>query len=176
MKSLKFCQRCGKTLHTHQYKYCSRKCNGDALINTNNVIEKTKQCLWCKETISKKQTESWFSWKSRKYCNKECHAEAQKWVSKNVGEKNGQWKGENASYRTIHERISRTLGQPKKCEICGTKNSKVFDWANMSGKYHDVNDYVRMCRKCHANYHQQLKREEKHENSRISMFGGVNAL
>ena len=28
--------------------------------------------------------------------------------------------------------------------------SKIYDWANLTGKFYDVNDYKQMCRSCHS--------------------------
>lgn len=56
-------------------------------------------------------------------------------------------------YQRIHKHIRNTLGKPSKCENCGTTESKVFDWANISHKYkYDLNDWIRLCRSCHVKY------------------------
>ena len=66
-----------------------------------------------------------------------------------VGSKHPLWKGASVTYKTFHKRLYKTLGQPKKCSVCGTTKSKIFDWANLTGKFNDPNDYKRMCRSCH---------------------------
>lgn len=39
---------------------------------------------------------------------------------------------------------------PQKCEECGTADkNKTYDWASISKKYNDPNDYKRLCRSCH---------------------------
>jgi len=54
------------------------------------------------------------------------------------------------SYYGIHTYISRTYGQPKKCEHCGTEKAKKYEWANISKKYkRNIADWVRLCAKCH---------------------------
>lgn len=62
------------------------------------------------------------------------------------------WKGDAVSYKGAHQRVSRARGKPSLCEACGTTNAKRFDWANVNGKYADIDDYVRLCRSCHASF------------------------
>lgn len=75
-----------------------------------------------------------------------------------TGEKNVNWKGENAGYDAKHDWVYRKLGVPKKCKHCGLPNGKhrgqwILDWANKSHKYkRDVNDWIALCLKCHRAY------------------------
>lgn len=63
---------------------------------------------------------------------------------------NNNWKSDNVGYAAFHKRIQKLKGLPQYCEICGTtEKNKTYDWANLSGKYNDPNDYKRMCRSCH---------------------------
>ena len=67
------------------------------------------------------------------------------------GENNSSWKGNQASYQAFHLRMIAEFGQPKRCEQCGTTDKrKSYDWANLTGNYHDMADYRRMCRSCHS--------------------------
>lgn len=69
------------------------------------------------------------------------------------GENNHMWKGDKASYKAFHLRLTKRFGQPKRCEVCGTTDpSKSYDWANVNGRYEDETDYVRMCRSCHHTF------------------------
>ena len=64
------------------------------------------------------------------------------------GENNGNWKGNNLTYRGLHRRIRTLKPKPELCEKCQTK--KAYDAANISGKYLlDVNDWIYLCRSCH---------------------------
>ena len=66
------------------------------------------------------------------------------------GCKNSSWKGTEAGYKALHLRVGREFGKPQKCDRCGTEDpSKSYDWANISGRYHDLRDYIRLCRSCH---------------------------
>lgn len=52
-------------------------------------------------------------------------------------------------YTTLHKRVSRSRGKPRKCENCETETAKKYEWANKTGQYDDVMDYVRLCTSCH---------------------------
>lgn len=59
---------------------------------------------------------------------------------------------EKVGYRAIHYWIEREMGKPSKCEHClGEFSGHKIHWANVSGKYlRDVNDWKRLCAKCHG--------------------------
>ena len=81
-------------------------------------------------------------------------------------ELNHMWKGNFASYKAFHLRLKSEKGQAKlfPCSVCGTNDKdKAYDWANISGKYEDVNDYASMCRSCHRQY--DKKRREVMQNA-----------
>lgn len=66
------------------------------------------------------------------------------------GEKNHSWKGDNVGYGGVHAWVKSILGKPNKCEHCGNTNAKKYEWANKSGKCkRDLNDWMRLCTKCH---------------------------
>ena len=65
------------------------------------------------------------------------------------GHRNAMWRGGSAGYQAMHLRVAEARGTPSKCEHCGTTDAKRFEWANLSGRYDDVNDYVRLCVSCH---------------------------
>lgn len=52
-------------------------------------------------------------------------------------------------YTTIHRRVYRDRGKAKICEHCHRLDQKRYEWANVSGNYYDVNDYIQLCTKCH---------------------------
>jgi len=91
--------------------------------------------------------------------------ETKKKMSKHkIGDKNSQWKGIDASYSSFHKRIYTIKGAPSYCEICETTKAKKFEWANLTGKYNDVNDYKRMCSKCHKKYDIERKKNGYNRN------------
>jgi len=83
-------------------------------------------------------------WHSAKF-----QAQCKEAISKSkIGEKNGMWKGEKVSYRTLHQYIRRHFATPKLCQNCNRK--KPLEIANISGKYYrKIEDYKWVCRRCH---------------------------
>lgn len=73
------------------------------------------------------------------------------------GSANTSWKGDNATYAAFHLRVQTARGKPSKCEVCGTTTAKRFEWANLTGKYEDVNDYKRMCCSCHHRHDKTIR-------------------
>ncbi len=69
------------------------------------------------------------------------------------GENHFAWKGDDVGYVALHCWVRKKLGKPSKCEICGTRDSKRFEWANISGEYNrDVSDFMELCKSCHIKY------------------------
>ncbi len=64
------------------------------------------------------------------------------------------WKGDSASYNAFHSRLNRMLGKSQCCGVCGSQDDPktIYEWANLTGRYYDLLDYKRMCRKCHRAY------------------------
>ena len=88
-----------------------------------------------------------------------CGIEARIAAKRNqFGENNHTWKGKLVTYKSAHSRVYAARGRPMKCEHCGTTNQKFkYDWANVSGNYHDPGDYIRLCRSCHCKYDGLIK-------------------
>jgi hypothetical protein len=67
-----------------------------------------------------------------------------------TGEKNAVWRGEEAGHQAMHLRVWRARGMPSHCGTCDATAPEVkYEWANMTGHYEDINDYVRLCVPCH---------------------------
>lgn len=67
-------------------------------------------------------------------------------------EKNYAWKGEQVSYRGLHQWIRRRKGKPTKCSFCGKEDTRprFIQWANIDGKYRrNLGDYIALCGSCH---------------------------
>jgi hypothetical protein len=72
------------------------------------------------------------------------------------GENNSRWKGDEASKYAFHRRLYSRFGKPAKCTVCGTTESEHYDYANLSGRYEDIEDYAAMCRSCHWKYDDKI--------------------
>ena len=82
---------------------------------------------------------------------------------KYIDEKHGRWRGDNVGYMALHIWIAKKLGKPAKCEHCSTTKAKKYNWANKSREYkRDLEDWIRLCTKCHVQYDKPwLKRHKK---------------
>lgn len=85
-----------------------------------------------------------------------------------TGQANVMWKGDAAGYDAMHKRVAVRRGQPSSCEICGTTDpERVYDWANLTGRFEDPDDYARMCRSCHR-LHDGAPSGEQNGNHKLS--------
>lgn len=66
-----------------------------------------------------------------------------------TGPANHMWRGDDAKYAALHLRVAAKRGTPDRCEHCGSTTAKRYEWANLTGRYEDVSDYVRLCVSCH---------------------------
>lgn len=128
---------------------------------------KINYCLVCNSRLSDKRGKN-----RPKYCRmhfsktKEYKIKTSKtWFKKgatphNAGkvfmpeDKNPAWKGDDVGYHALHHWVSRHMGRPKLCSVCGQDDpSKRYEWANISREYkRDKGDWIRMCKKCHNDY------------------------
>ena len=64
-----------------------------------------------------------------------------------------RWKGAKAGKNPIHRWVEKVKGKPMKCEHCGDTEKGKYAWANIDHKYRrDMEDYIRLCYKCHKKY------------------------
>jgi len=72
-------------------------------------------------------------------------------MPKNTEEKNGQWRGDVASYSAKHHWVQHKFGKANSCELCKNKNAKRYEWANVSRTYkRERSDWVQLCKSCHC--------------------------
>lgn len=64
------------------------------------------------------------------------------------GEKNDSWKGNKAGYAANHIRVQQARGANDYCVMCDSGSK--CQWANVSGRYDNVYDYIRLCVSCHS--------------------------
>ena len=66
-----------------------------------------------------------------------------------AGDRNHMWKGSDARYQALHVRVEKARGKPRRCSACDTTDAGRYEWANLTGRYDDIADYVRLCIPCH---------------------------
>lgn len=71
----------------------------------------------------------------------------------NLGDKNGQWKGDNVGYIQLHDWVKQHWPEsiPEYCQIC----NKVpwYDLANITGVYNrEFENWQFQCRSCHMKF------------------------
>lgn len=147
-------------------KYCSNSCKGKGnLIQQKNLTYRIPKgnIPWNKNKgranfecpNCHKINNLIISQTKKGFCNKECYDKHQTIV-------------EPKTYGTLHNWVRRNFGTPSQCENCGTKDSKKFEWANISRKYlMDRSDWARLCCKCHRRYDLGTK-------NRIEVLNGTN--
>jgi len=67
------------------------------------------------------------------------------------GAANSAWVGDAAGYSACHLRVAVARGKPSLCSVCDCTTGR-FEWANLTGRYEDINDYARMCVSCHRRF------------------------
>lgn len=155
------CKKCGKRFSSFDKRpgrnqFCSLKCRTigknyckscGIKLSDKRGKNRPKHCLPCS-----KRTEGW-----RKGVSKNWFKKGQVSLYKGrVGlreELNPGWKGDNVGYFALHAWLNRKYGRIRQCSLCGENNpNKRYEWSNISGKYkRDINDYIRLCKKCHNN-------------------------
>lgn len=69
-----------------------------------------------------------------------------------AGKANFCWKGDQAKYAALHLRVAARRGKPQYCSACDSTIEQSYEWANLTGLYDQVWDYIRLCRSCHRRY------------------------
>jgi hypothetical protein len=69
------------------------------------------------------------------------------------GPDNHAWKGDEAGYSALHLRVVEARGKPTRCAACDTVDpERRYEWANLTGDYTDIADYIRLCLPCHRRF------------------------
>lgn len=88
-------------------------------------------------------------------------------------EKNPMWKGDNVSYRTLHQWVASNFGTPQECEDCGTTENHMYHWANINNTYNrDRKNWRRLCVPCHSKMDKSSERRsgEKNAMAKLNKF------
>jgi hypothetical protein len=74
------------------------------------------------------------------------------------GPRSASWKGDAAGYQALHLRVAQLRGKPNACGRCKRNGpGRRYEWANLTGRYEDPEDYERMCVSCHRIYDAQRR-------------------
>lgn len=168
------CKLCGKDFVSYNSNpsFCSLKCKGDYQSPTIDIhlmrelYHKGKTQLEVGEILGVSQKSV-------------CKAMRRNGIKARVAakrnqlmENNSSWKADKAGRQAFHKRLYAEFGKPKSCSMCGTTEAKHFDYANLTGRYEDINDYLPMCRSCHWIYDKKINNikhmKERRENARIN--------
>lgn len=155
MKTTTQCIECGKTFSSYNPhpKFCSRECKTASRIEkvdfekVKTLYESGKSQVEIAEELGTSQKVIFNTFRRAGY---KCRIA----VKRNQrGPLNPGWKGKDAVYSSMHERVYRLFGKPCHCEVCGTTEPNLrYEWANVSGDYNDVYGYKRMCARCHRRF------------------------
>ena len=79
-----------------------------------------------------------------------------------VGFDNYCYKGNNATYGSLHKWVKRWKGKPNRCDVCGADDKRMYHWANIDHRYRRIlDDYIPMCVSCHRKYNKYNNRRDK---------------
>lgn len=135
--------------HLNKCKECTK------LDNKTSNGNYSRKCLECEIKFNTTLTE--IKRGGGKVCSRECFYKRLRKIVKRE-EESPNWKGHKVGLAALHNWVERQLGKPKKCENCKTDKAKKFEWANKSQKYkRDLNDWIRLCTKCHWNYDREIR-------------------
>ena len=164
------CQNCGKgfyvwpsVLKKNAGKLCSQKCR---------KFGKEFQCNICNKKFyrSKAHIKN-----ETPYCSRNCFSKSRigqpvwnkgKRYWQITGKVHHMWKGDSVGYDALHDWVRRNLGRPDTCEFCEKTGlfGKKIHLANKSGNYkRDLNDWLRLCVKCHSLYDRSRKLKLKEQ-------------
>lgn len=78
-----------------------------------------------------------------------------------AGVKNKNWKGDGVGYVSLHIWVRKHYGPANKCEQCGTNETRMYYWHNVSGNYlRNIKDWEQLCAPCHRKRHAAIRRGE----------------
>ena len=102
-----------------------------------------KSCLICnKQTMQKTR--------SKGFCSRACAK---------VGEFNPNWWPDSiykqytmSQMTAFHQAVYKVRGKASRCDSCGTREKRMYHWANITGDYGNVWDFDSLCVPCHYKF------------------------
>lgn len=135
------CFYCGKNFMSRNKnrKFCSHKCYGESKLGVSHT--------WGNKIGDSLRGVP----KSKEHIKNVIKARSKVVINYPREEKHWAWKGDRVGYDALHDWVGRYKGYPKKCDKCGTKENRVYHWANKNGRYkRDLADWLRLCVPCHS--------------------------
>lgn len=108
-----------------------------------------------------------------RFCSKRCSVTWQRAncvINYAEGSRGGQWVGDMAQYKTIHQRIKRARGVAAMCELRESVgcSSRKYEWSHVhETDPYNVENYRQLCKSCHITYDDQ--RGAGHSNAKLTM-------
>jgi predicted DNA-binding protein (UPF0251 family) len=162
------CRQCGTSFKSYNPspKYCSRSCK-DASQTTDVDIERLRVLYIGGKSQNEIAAAFGVTQKVIHNAMKRSGVKARRAIKRNqLGDNNHMWKGEDASNIAFHRRLYSRYGKPVICGSCGTTSAKQYDYANLTGRYEDIEDYLPMCRSCHSKFDNKIQ-NIKHMRDKI---------
>jgi len=156
------CRQCGNAFRSYNPSpmYCSRRCKGDAQappLDLNRLRLLYAEGHTQDEVAATLGVSQKTIWKAMRR-----HGIASRPAVKRdqVGDRNSYWKGDKAGYHAFHKRLDARFGRTQRCTRCGTEDpARTYEWCNLTGRYHLLTDFERMCRSCHRRYDAARRKE-----------------
>lgn len=143
-----FCPDCGVEVQNPRQRGphlsgCRRKANAKYhyMDGDNKHPYEYKACATCGE-------KSWIQVR-RDHCSYSCSKMGDKNPSK---QKTSGHTLSKTEYVKAHCVVRNTRGDAFGCMHCGTVEDRMYHWANISGDYWNVEDYISLCVPCHDRF------------------------
>lgn len=135
--------------HLNKCKYCAREDNRPR----NGGVK--RRCSECRSAFNTTATE--VKRGGGIVCSRRCYYVRLRRTIRR-GPDSPAWKGDQVGLGGLHNWVERCLGKPRKCQKCRTTRAKLYDWANVSGRYkRELTDWIRLCRACHIEFDHDIK-------------------
>lgn len=85
----------------------------------------------------------------RDHCSRRCSKIGEKNPSQQKNSRHGLTPSQ---YASAHSAVRKARGSAFGCRHCETTAPRVYHWANISGDYFNVDDYINLCVPCHDAY------------------------
>lgn len=160
----KACEHCGRVWQASSSKVrtCSPKCRaqlreaekptrGNQIREyPDNIVSQVKELYSAGATVREIQQAIGPGYRAQTLVERFVEVRRRAVPRQQDGNRNPNWRGNDAGYQALHLRVEAARGKPCRCACCDTTdNAARYEWANLTGHYEDIHDYVRLCVSCH---------------------------